>query len=197
MPHINLLPYREKARERRTKSFRNIAVGAAILMLGAIAFVHIQVEGMISTQNSRNNFMELTIKKVEKEIEEIRTLKEDKEALLARMEVIQKLQRSRPEIVHLFEEIAKSTPKGVYLLSAARQGNMIDIEGVANSNDSVSAFMRQLDASSWLTNPRLEVIDSSKQQYPDQSWFKLKVQQQEQSKENETADGAAKGAKKS
>lgn len=197
MPHINLLPYREKARERRTKAFRNIAVGAVILMVGVIAFVHIQVEGMISTQNARNNFMEITIKKVEKEIEEIRTLKEDKEALLARMEVIQKLQRSRPEIVHLFEEIAKATPKGVYLLATSRQGNLLSIEGVANSNDSVSAFMRQLDASGWLTNPRLEVIDSSKPQYPDQSWFKLQVQQEDQTKVDDAAKNEAKGAKKS
>ena len=108
------------------------------------------------------------------------------------MEVIQKLQRSRPEVVHLFEEISKATPKGVFLLNANRKGNKLNIEGVADSNDSVSAFMRQLNASLYLNNPRLAVIESNKAGYKDASWFKLDVDQVE-AKESDQQAQASKG----
>lgn len=179
MPHINLLPWREAARQERQRQFAVVAVGAAILAALAVVFIHLQFSGMIDTQKGRNQFLENQIKEVDKQIAEIKTLKEDKKALLARMEVIQKLQRARPEVVHLFEEISKATPKGVYLLNTARNGNQLNIEGVADSNDSVSAFMRQLNASDWLNNPRLTVIESNKSGYQDASWFKLDVDQVE------------------
>ncbi|WP_455206343.1 PilN domain-containing protein [Kaarinaea lacus] len=177
MPHINLLPWREELRTAKQRQFNTALAGAAIVTALAVVFVHIQMTSMIESQNQRNQFLENTIKKVEKEIEEIRDLKRDKESLLARMEVIQKLQSSRPEIVHLFEEIANATPKGVFLLDTARTGDKLNITGVADSNDSVSAFMRSLDASEWLTNPKLSVIDSSKPEYPNSSWFSLEVTQ--------------------
>jgi type IV pilus assembly protein PilN len=177
MPHINLLPWREAARQERQRQFAVVAVGAAILAALAVVFIHLQFSGMIDTQKGRNQFLENQIKEVDKQIAEIKTLKADKKALLARMEVIQKLQRSRPEVVHLFEEISNATPKGVYLLNTSRKGNNLNIEGVADSNDSVSAFMRQLNASPWLNNPRLTVIESNKSGYKDASWFKLDVEQ--------------------
>ena len=181
MPHINLLPWREELRTERQRQFTVTMAGAVIVMGLVVALAHIQTNNMIDNQKARNTYLENTIKEVEKQIEEIRTLKEDKAALLARMDVIQKLQSSRPEIVHLFEEISKATPKGVYLLNTKRNGNTIEIEGVADSNDNVSAFMRQLNDSAWLTNPRLDVIDSSRKDYPSSSWFQLKVQQAEKS----------------
>ena len=177
MPHINLLPWREAARQERQRQFAVVAVGAGILAALVVVFVHLQFSGMIETQNGRNQFLDAQIKEVDKQIAEIKTLKDDKKALLARMEVIQKLQRSRPEVVHLFEEISKATPKGVYLLNTTRNGKKLNIEGVADSNDSVSAFMRQLNASPWLSNPRLTVIESNKSGYKDASWFKLDVDQ--------------------
>ncbi len=177
MPHINLLPWREELRTAKQRQFNTALAGAALVTGLAIVFVHIQMTSMIESQNQRNQFLENTIKKVEKEIEEIRNLKRDKESLLARMEVIQKLQGSRPEIVHLFEEISNATPKGVFLLDAARTGDKLSITGVADSNDSVSAFMRNLDASPWLTNPKLSIIDSAKKEYENASWFKLDVNQ--------------------
>jgi type IV pilus assembly protein PilN len=179
MPHINLLPWREVARQERQRQFAVVAVGAAVLAFLAVVFVHMQFSGMIETQNGRNQFLDAQIKEVDKQIAEIKTLKEDKKALLARMEVIQKLQSSRPGVVHLFEEISKATPKGVFLLNTVRKGDSLNIEGVADSNDSVSAFMRQLNASPWLTNPRLTVIESNKSGYKDASWFKLDVKQVE------------------
>jgi len=192
MPHINLLPWREAARQERQRQFAVIAVGAAILAALVVVLVHFQYSGMIEDQIRRNQFLENKIKEVDKQIAEIKTLKEDKKALLARMEVIQKLQRSRPEVVHLFEEISKATPKGVYLLNADRAANKVAIEGVADSNDSVSAFMRQLNASPWLDNPRLAVIESNKSGYKDLSWFKLDVQQVEP-KDKEKEKGKSEG----
>ena len=177
MPHINLLPWREELRSAKQRQFNTALAGAAIVTALAVVFVHIQMTSMIESQNQRNQFLDNTIKKVEKEIEEIRNLKRDKENLLARMEVIQKLQSSRPEIVHLFEEIANAAPKGVFLLDASRTEDKLSITGVADSNDSVSAFMRNLDSSAWLTNPKLSVIDSSKKEYENASWFSLEVTQ--------------------
>ena len=188
MPHINLLPWREEQRAERQRQFNVMLAGGAILSGLAIVFVHIQLTTMIESQNARNRYLEDTIKQVEKQIEEIKTLKEDKKNLLARMEVIQRLQSSRPEIVHLFEEIAKATPKGVFLLNAERKGNVINVTGVADSNDNVSAFMRNMDASQWLTNPKLAVIDSSKNEFPGSSWFKLEVNQAKQLLEETSED---------
>jgi len=177
MPHINLLPWREELRTAKQRQFNIALAGAGIVTALAVVFVHIQMTSMIETQSQRNQFMQATIKKVEKEIEEIKDLKRDKEQLLARMQVIQKLQSSRPEIVHLFEEIANATPKGVFLLDTERKGESLSITGVADSNDSVSTFMRNLDASSWLRSPKLTIIDSAKKEYPNSSWFKLEVTQ--------------------
>lgn len=177
MPHINLLPWREELRTAKQRQFNTSLAGAAIVTALAVVFVHIQMTSMIEGQNQRNQFLENIIKKVEKEIEEIRDLKRDKETLQARLDVIQKLQSSRPEIVHLFEEISNATPKGVFLLDASRTGDRLSITGVADSNDSVSAFMRNLDASPWLKNPKLSIIDSAKKEFENASWFKLDVNQ--------------------
>ena len=190
MPHINLLPWREAARQEKQRQFAVMAVGAVVLTALVIVFVHLQFSGLIESQKSRNQFLENTIKEVDKQIAEIKTLKEDKKALLARMDVIQKLQSSRPEIVHLFEEISKAAPKGVYLLNTARAGNQISVEGVADSNDSVSAFMRQLNASPWLTNPRLTVIESNKSGFNNASWFKLEISQVEFVEQAQQKDGS-------
>ena len=189
MPHINLLPWREELRTAKQRQFNTALAGAGIVTALAVVFVHIQMTSMIETQNQRNQFMEKTIKKVEKEIEEIKNLKRDKEQLLARMGVIQKLQSSRPEIVHLFEEIANATPKGVFLLDTDRKGELLSITGVADSNDSVSTFMRNLDSSAWLTSPKLAIIDSAKKEYPNSSWFKLEVTQT--APKEETKEGKA------
>jgi len=177
MPRINLLPWREVHRAEKKREFFIFMGSAAVATALVVVLVHIQFSAMIDTQNQRNNFLQQQITRVEKEIEEIKTLKEDKKALLARMEVIQKLQRSRPEIVHLFEEISLNAPDGIYLEAASRKGSMLALEGFSNSNDSVSAFMRQLDASPWLQNPKLNVIESKKDALGNSSYFKLEVTQ--------------------
>ena len=187
MPHINLLPWREELRRERQRQFINVAAGAAIVMVGIVVLAHLRMSGIIENQNNRNQFMTAQIAQVDKEIEEIKTLEKEKAALLARMKVIQELQGSRPEIVHIFDELAKTIPDKVFLLKTSRKDREISIEGVADSNDYVSEFMRNLDNSPWLTNPRLTVIESNKKEYPGSSWFQLKVSQT-----NNKAEGADK-----
>jgi type IV pilus assembly protein PilN len=177
MPHINLLPWREDLRREKQRQFINVAAGAAILMVGIVVLVHLRMSGIVEEQNNRNQFMTDQIAQVDKDIKEIESLEKEKAALLARMKVIQELQASRPEIVHIFDEIAKNTPDKVFLLSAARKGREIDLEGVADSNDYVSELMRNLNNSPWLSNPRLTVIKSDNKDYPGASWFQMKVSQ--------------------
>lgn len=177
MPHINLLPWREDLRREKQRQFINVAAGAAILMVGIVVLVHLRMAGVINEQNNRNQFMQTQIAQVDKDIKEIESLEKEKAALLARMKVIQELQSSRPEIVHIFDEIASNMPDKVFLLNASRKGREIDLVGVADSNDYVSELMRNLNNSPWLTNPRLEVIKSDKKEYPGASWFQMKVSQ--------------------
>lgn len=182
MPHINLLPWREEERREKQRQFINVAAGAAIVMVGIIVLVHLRMSGMLEEQNNRNQFMVTQIAQVDKEIAEIKTLEKEKSALLARMKVIQELQSSRPEIVHIFDEIAKTIPDKAFLLKASRKGREISLEGVADSNDYVSEFMRNLNNSAWLTNPRLKVIKSDVKEYPGASWFQLTVSQKDKTK---------------
>jgi len=98
------------------------------------------------------------------------------------MKVIQELQSSRPEIVHIFDELAKTIPENVFLLETSRKGREINLTGVADANDYVSEFMRNLDNSPWLTNPRLTVIKSDQKEYPGASWFQLTVSQKNRTK---------------
>lgn len=177
MPHINLLPWREDLRREKQRQFINVAAGAAILMVGIIVLTHLRMAGVIDEQNNRNKFMTDQITRVDADIKEIESLEKEKAALLARMKVIQELQSSRPEIVHIFDEIAKNMPDKVFLISAVRKGREIDLVGVADSNDYVSELMRNLNNSPWLTNPRLEVIKSDNKDYPGASWFQMKVSQ--------------------
>ncbi len=158
MARINLLPWREELRKEQQRQFLTIMGLSAVLMALIIIAVHIQIAGLIADQNQRNDFLKKEIAKVEKQIKEINALAKEKKNLLARMEVIEQLQRNRPEIVHLFDEIAKIMPEGTYLISLKQNGKTLVMEGRAQSNARVSALMRNIDASPWLANPRLQVI---------------------------------------
>lgn len=160
MTRINLLPWRELLRKEREREFYSIAGGAAVLMLLVIVYVHFHMGGVIEEQNGRNAYLDGQIKKVEEQIKKIKGLEAEKAQLLARMKVIEELQGQRPKMVHLFDELVKALPDGVYLTSLKQDGISVVIEGIAQSNARVSAFMRNIDASHWLTEPRLNVIQS-------------------------------------
>jgi type IV pilus assembly protein PilN len=159
MPSINLLPWREELRQRRRTQFY-AAIGVAFA--GALLVVLISntvFSAIIGNQKERNDFLGDEITALDRRIEEILGLEDEKERLLARMEIIEQLQRSRPEIVHVFDEMAMALPEGVYLTSVKQSGRRLEVRGAAESNTRVSAFMRRIEESDWLTNPDLEVVE--------------------------------------
>jgi type IV pilus assembly protein PilN len=159
LTRINLLPWREELRQEQKKEFA-ITVGVTCAIAAVIVgLLHIQMQGKIDYQLSRNKYLENEIAKVDKEITEIKELQKIRRSLVERMEVIQDLQVSRPSIVHLFTELVSTVPNGVYLESLNQTGSNLVINGQAESNARVSTYMRNLAASDWLKEPNLTVIE--------------------------------------
>ncbi len=156
---INLLPWREELRQEQKKQFGVLTFLMTFLAAAIVGLIHIQMASKIDYQVSRNKFMSAEIVKLDEEIAEIRDLKKVRRSLVERMEVIQDLQRSRPSIVHLFTEIVSTVPNGVYLESLTQTGSNLLMNGEAESNARVSTYMRNLDASEWLKDPNLSVIE--------------------------------------
>ena len=174
---INLLPWREEQRQEQKKQFAMMALLTCILAAGIVGLLHIQMQGKIDYQLSRNAYLEAEIAKVDKEIAEIQELQKVRRSLVERMEVIQDLQGSRPEIVHLFTEIVSTVPNGVFLKSLSQTGNNLLINGQAESNARVSTYMRNLAASDWLKDPNLSVIEIEDLTVTRISTFTLTVKQ--------------------
>src|ERR1700758_3698291 len=162
MPRINLLPWREGQRKERKLAFL-VALGVASLAAVLTSFAAYLLYGSwIESQEKRNQLMRVEIKTLDKQIEEINNLESEKQKFIARMGIIEKLQRSRPEIVHVFDEMARTLPEGVYLTGVHQTDRRLKFEGVAQSSTRVSSFMRNIDASQWLRNPELEVVQTTK-----------------------------------
>jgi len=162
MPRINLLPWREQQRKERQKNFGIAALASVIVGLLVIWGANTYLQGMIDYQKSRNQRLTQEIATLDEQIKEIKNLRLKKERLLLRMTAIEDLQRTRPEVVHLFDEMVKVTPEGVYLTELTQTGKTLLIKGIAESSTRVSAFMRNIDASPWLANPVLRVVQSGK-----------------------------------
>ena len=159
MPRINLLPWRNELREQRRNQFF-VALGGAAVGAGLVVLLaNITFGKIIGFQEDRNRILQNEIDALNIRIEEILSLEDQKERLLARMQIIEQLQRSRPGIVHVFEELVTSLPDGVYLNSVKQNGQRIEIVGSAESNTRVSALMRNIDGSEWLSKPDLEVVE--------------------------------------
>jgi type IV pilus assembly protein PilN len=162
MPRINLLPWREGQRKERKLAFA-VAMGVAAVAACVTAFfAYLMMGSMIQAQVRRNDQLRTEIKAVDKQIEEINNLENAKQKFIARMKIIEQLQRSRPEIVHVFDEIVRTLPDGVYLTSVKQNAAKLKFEGVAQSSTRVSSFMRNIDGSDWLKNPELEVVQTAK-----------------------------------
>ena len=177
MPRINLLPWRARLREQRKKEFFVALLGAAVVGMGIVYLTKLTVEGWISNQQSRNTILQNEISELDKQIEEIKGLENQRERLIARMKVIGELQRSRPEVVHLFDELVKAMPEGVHLTEVKQTGNRIELQGIAQSSTRVSTLMRNIDSSDWLSDPALDVVQTIASGPEHQSQFKLFAQQ--------------------
>lgn len=158
MIRINLLPHREEARRQRRQQFYSLIV-LVLLAAAAIAFVgYTLIDRQIEAQVSTNEYIKREIASLDKEIAEIRRLKEQMQALLSRKQVIESLQSNRAETVRVFNELARQTPEGVFIKTIKQRGLVINIVGDAQSNARVSQLMRNLDASPVFENPQLVEI---------------------------------------
>lgn len=152
---INLLPHREQKRAARQRQF--ILLAALTLGLGAVVAMagHTFIAAKISNQEGRNAFLMAETAKLDKEIEEIKVLKEKTTALLERKKVVESLQSNRSQVVHLLDQLVRQLPDGVYLKSIEQKDNNVKLVGYAQSNARVASLMRNLDSSEWLEEPGL------------------------------------------
>lgn len=190
MPRINLLPWREEARKERQKNFVIALAIAAALGAAVVAVGRFHVDLLIQNQQSRNSYLQSEIAIVDRKIAEIKELQATKQRLINRMQVIERLQQSRPEVVHLFDELVRTLPDGVYLTSVKQEGKKIEMRGVAESNARVSAYMRNIESSEWLQDARLgpDGIQTSSDGRLRRSNFQLIATQTQQSQDGEDGE---------
>lgn len=197
MIRINLLPWREEKRKARRQQFYALT-GMIVVLAGLIWFLGFTIiNGYISAQEQTNKYLESETAKLDKEIAEINRLKGDINALLERKRIIETLQANRAETVHLFNELARQIPEGVYLKSIKQSGAKINLTGYAQSNARVSTLMRNLDASPVLERPDLVEIKAAIVNNRRLAEFNLNITITRQTTQEKGKPGApAKGEKK-
>ena len=178
MTRINLLPWREDLRKQRQQRFL-FSLVVSLLVAAAVMFGwRLLVTSQIDYQKQRNEFLRAEIRKVDELLKEIEELDRVKARILARMQVIQDLQARRPEAVHLMDELVTAMPEGVHLDAITQSGQKVSLNGRAQSNARVSALMRNAEASPWLENPNLQIVQNKgEDKDATLSEFKLQVQQ--------------------
>jgi len=185
MANINLLPWRQGRRKRQQRDFAVLTSGALVITALLMVMVHANIGQRIEYQQQRNQFLTSEIAVLDQKIKEIQELEKQKKSLIARMGVIQKLQTSRPEAVHLFDELARTIPEGVQLMDLTQTDRTLTLNGIAQSNARVSVYMRNLELSPWLQEPSLLVIESrpdgKEKKDRQMSRFSLKVTQSDDS----------------
>lgn len=158
MAQINLLPWREELRQEKKKEFLVQLLGFCMLV-ALCCFVWVQaMDTSIESQQYRNSVLDKEISLLKKQVAEIKELKKQRKELEARMKVIQDLEGKRSIIVRYFDELTRSIPDGVYLISLKRAGSVISIEGVSESNQRIASLMRNLNQSDWFSNPNLRSV---------------------------------------
>ena len=163
MAGLNLLPWRDKAREQKKKQFF-VLLGFAMAMAGAVVLLgHTYMRSAIDHQQQRNQYLQNEIIILDKRIAAIKKLDATKQALLGRMQVIENLQSTRPAIVHLFDEMATALPGGMYLEKLKQTNTLVNVVGKAESNARVSSYMNRLDRSSWLSSSNLNIISVARE----------------------------------
>lgn len=160
MPRINLLPWREAERKRKRQEFGVGAVGALVLAALVYMAVNWQMSSAIEEQMTRNDYLKGQISELDKQIAEILDLEEQKKRLQARITVIEQLELSRPEIVHVFDQLVRTTPDGIYLTSVKQTERKIELKGTAQSSTRVASYMRNIDSSEWLSDPALQILET-------------------------------------
>lgn len=158
---INLLPWRAELREQRKKDFLTILAGFAVVGLLVFAVWYLALQSLMDVQKQRNQKLQSEIVLLDKKVEEINNLKKKRSEMIDRMKVIQSLQGTRPLIVHIFDEVVRKQPDGLYFSRIERKDNKIFIKGTAESNNRVSSLMRDMEKSEWFQNPILTKVQAN------------------------------------
>lgn len=192
---INLLPHR--AEKRKARQIQFIAFGAISLLLGAaiVGMVHAAISGEIAYQERRNLYLKQEIETLDKQIAEIKKLREQTDALLVRKTVVESLQTTRNDVVHLLDQMLRILPEGVYLKSIKQTQDKINLLGYAQSNARVSTLMRAIEDSPWLESPSLVEIHGSGSGTTRQSEFALNFSLSKQAPTTPAEPAKAGGAK--
>ncbi|WP_323845877.1 PilN domain-containing protein [Microbulbifer magnicolonia] len=189
MAKINLLPWRQEYRAQKQKEFQQVAL-LVVMAAGVFAFLWMKtVDGQVASQNERNQLLQTEIAALDKQVREIKDLKKRRQQLIDRMRVIQELQGNRPLAVRYFDEMVRATPEGLWLTDLKRKGNAMEIAGVAESNNRVSSFMRNLDQSDWYESPNLTGVTAKPEFGEQASAFQLTVNVSGRKKEEQEDAG--------
>lgn len=180
MPNINLLPWREQRREAQKRQFISMLGAGAVGSIFLVLVAHLAVGSEISSQNYVNAYLQEVIHQVDSDIDQMNKLKQERNEMIAKLKVIQTLQGNRPLTVHVFDELAKMLPKGIYLTGVSREGSTIILEGSAESNTRVSELMRNIETSQWVTQPVLMEIKTDPTVGGLVNHFQLQMQENEE-----------------
>lgn len=161
MIRINLLPHRAEKRKAQQVQFIAFSVISVILGAVIVGFVHVAIIAQVDYQERRNAYLTKEIAVLDKQIDEIKKLREQTKSLLARKTVVENLQSTRSDVVHLLDQMLRILPDGVYLKSLKQTGKKIDLIGYAQSNARVSTLMRSIEDSPWLGKPTLIEIHAT------------------------------------
>jgi type IV pilus assembly protein PilN len=188
MIRINLLPHREIKRAARRRQFGVLLVAGLVLAAGVIGLGQAAISNRLAVQDERNAYLEQEIAKLDIQIKEIKKIKEETRALLERKQVVETLQSNRTEVVHLFDEIIRILPEGLYVKSVKQTGDQIELLGYTQSSARVSTLMRSLEDSPWFEQPSLIEIKAATVNNLRANEFNLKVKQTKQRAEGENQE---------
>ncbi|AGA35107.1 Type IV pilus biogenesis protein PilN [Thioalkalivibrio nitratireducens DSM 14787] len=191
MIYVNLLPWREKRRALRQKRFYALAGGAALVGILLVFAAHLYMNARIEHQQNRNQLLQSEIRTLDRQIARIRELDRQRQNLVDRIEVIQTLQASRPEAVHLFDELVLTLPEGTFYRELRQERSRLRMVGRAESNARISALMRRVDASSWLSDSTLQIIETRQEGRLQVRDFRLEATQTRPSADAEQGEGAS------
>lgn len=198
MTKINLLDWRAERRARRLEQFRNFLILGFIVAASLVAAGYFAMGSAIDQQQTRNKYLQQQITEIDQKIKEIEDLERTKDNLLARMRVIEELQSSRSATVHFFDELVNTIPDGITLKSIKQSGEIVTLEGVAESNGRISSYIKSFESSAWFGEPKLVVIKTSEKNKQREGAFTLQIKNLTKAAKTDpaAADAAKPGAVK-